>query len=142
MAEAWIQTHAPAYAAGTLASFAVVEAATQSLVGAMGLAIKAPHARAELGYWIGVPYWNKGYATEAATVIVRFGFEELGLNRVYAQHFLRNPQSGRVLRKLGMRYEGRLRQHVRRWHQLEDLEQYGILAGEWHGERPAMLAVP
>lgn len=140
VAEAWIQTHAPAYAAGTLASFAVVEAATRALVGAMGLTIKAPHARAELGYWIGVPYWNRGYATEAAAVVVRFGFEQLGLNRVYAQHYVRNPASGRVLRKVGMRYEGRLRQHVRRWESFEDLEQYGILAAEWrelHPELPA-----
>lgn len=77
--------HAPSYAAGMLASFAIVAAATQDLIGAMGLAISAAHARAELGYWAGVPFWNRGYATEAGAMIVRFGFEQLGLNRI-VQH--------------------------------------------------------
>jgi RimJ/RimL family protein N-acetyltransferase len=131
MAEAWIRTHAPSYAAGTLASFAIVAAATQELIGAMGLTISTAHARAELGYWVGVPFWNRGYATEAGAMIVRFGFEQLGLNRIHAQHFVRNPASGRVLQKLGMRHEGCLRQHVRRWGSFEDVEQYGILAREW-----------
>lgn len=141
VAEAWIETHAPAYAAGTLASFAIVEIASQRLVGAVGLPIKAAHERAEMGYWIGVPFWNRGYATEAAAMALRFGFEHLRLNRVHAQHFVRNPASGRVMRKVGMTYEGRLRRHVRRWGVFEDLEQYGILADEWrlretgsHGE--------
>lgn len=139
-AETWIETHAPGYAAGTLASFAIVAATTQEVVGAMGLAIKAAHARAELGYWIGVPFWNRGYSTEAAAMILQFGFEALSLNRIYAQHFVRNPASGRVLQKVGMRYEGRLRQHVRRWENFEDLEQYGILAHEWHEQRSTRRA--
>lgn len=130
-AEQWIATHAPAWAAGDRASFAVVERASAQLVGAIGLTLRAPHGRAEMGYWIGVPFWNRGYATEAAALVLGFGFGELGLNRVHAQHFSRNPQSGRVMRKLGMRHEGRLRQHVRRWGSYEDLEQYGILRDEW-----------
>ncbi len=131
VAEAWIESHALGYAAGTLATFAIVERSAQQPVGAIGLSLKPAHARAEMGYWIGVPFWNRGYATEAARMMLRFGFEELGLNRIHAQHFVRNPASGRVLQKVGMRYEGRLRQHVQRWGNFEDLEQYGILAQEW-----------
>jgi RimJ/RimL family protein N-acetyltransferase len=131
VAEAWIRMHAESYATGALASFAIVAAATRELIGAIGLTISVAHARAELGYWVGVPFWNQGYATEAGAMIVRFGFERLGLNRIHAQHFVRNPASGRVLRKLGMRHEGCLRQHVRRWGSFEDVEQYGILAREW-----------
>ncbi|HEX8274993.1 MAG TPA: GNAT family N-acetyltransferase [Longimicrobiaceae bacterium] len=131
LAEQWIATHAPAWAAGARASFAVVERASGQLVGAIGLALRPEHARAEMGYWIGLPFWNRGYATEAAALLLGFGFEELGLHRVHARHFARNPQSGRVMRKLGMRHEGRLRQHVRRWGSPEDLEQYGILRDEW-----------
>jgi len=131
VAEAWIETHAPGYASGTLASFAIVELASRQLVGAIALSIKSAHERAELGYWIGVPFWNRGYATEAATMVLRFGFGELGLNRIHARHFVRNPSSGRVLQKLGMRYEGRLRRHFRRWGAFEDVEQYGILADVW-----------
>jgi ribosomal-protein-alanine N-acetyltransferase len=142
IAEAWIESHGPAYAAGTLASFAVVELSTRQLAGAIGLSMKPAHGRGEIGYWIGVPSWNRGYATEAGALVLRFAFQEMGLNRVYAQHFPGNPASGRVLQKLGMTYEGRLRQHVRRWGIFEDLEQYGILADEWRRMQPGDPATP
>src|SRR5262249_8960454 len=58
---------------------------TGEIVGVMGLHANRDHARAEIGYWIGVPYWNRGYATEAARAMVRFGFGELGLNRIFAE---------------------------------------------------------
>ena len=63
-----------------------------ALVGTVGLQIHPQDRRAELGYWIGKPYWSQGYATEAARAVVGFGFEQLGLNRIYAQHFA--SQSG------------------------------------------------
>jgi [ribosomal protein S5]-alanine N-acetyltransferase len=131
MAGAWIQTHAPRYEAGELANFALLEQETEQLVGAMGLVIHAEYARAELGYWVGVPFWNRGYATEAARRVVRFDFEALELNRIYATHLVGNPASGRVMQKLGMQYEGRLRQHARKWGSFEDLDFYGIVAEEW-----------
>ena len=58
--------------------------------------------RAELGYWIGVPWWNRGYATEAGRALLDFGFGTLGLHRIMAHHMMRNPASGRVMQKLGM----------------------------------------
>jgi ribosomal-protein-alanine N-acetyltransferase len=133
MAETWIGTHAPGYDAGELATFAVALQGGDDLIGAIGLTIVAEHDRAELGYWIGVPYWNRGYAGEAAVEMLRFGFEELELNRIYAVHLVRNPASGRVMEKAGMRYEGTLRQHVRKWDAFEDLAWYGILAADWRG---------
>jgi RimJ/RimL family protein N-acetyltransferase len=134
MADTWIGTHAAGYAAGEQATYAVALKDSDDLVGAIGLTVASDHARAELGYWIGVPYWNRGYASEAAVEIVRFGFEELELNKIYAIHLVRNPASGRVMQKAGMRYEGRLRQHVRKWDAFEDLAFYGVLAAEWRGE--------
>ena len=71
--------------------------------------------RAELGYWMGVPYWNHGYCSEAARALVAYGFEQMGLHRIYAHHFTRNPASGRVMQKAGMTYEGTLRQHIKKW---------------------------
>jgi RimJ/RimL family protein N-acetyltransferase len=65
--------------------------------------------------------------------VIRHGFTAFGLNRVFAQHMVRNPASGRVMQKLGMRHEGRLRRHVQKWDVFEDVEIYGIL----HGERLA-----
>jgi RimJ/RimL family protein N-acetyltransferase len=75
-----------------------------------------------------------GFATEAGAALLRYGFETLGLNRIFAHHMRRNPASGRVMQKLRMRYEGSLRQHFRRNDRFEDLECYGILKQEYSPE--------
>jgi ribosomal-protein-alanine N-acetyltransferase len=142
MAEAWIQTHAPGYEADEQTTFAVTLKQTEELVGAIGLAINRPHARAELGYWVGLPFWNRGYATEAARAVLRFGFEELELNRIFAQHLVRNPASGRVMQKVGMRHEARLRQHIHKWGRFEDIDLYGILGEEWRQQDTASRDEP
>ena len=59
--------------------------------------------------------------------MLSFGFRQLGLNRIYAGHFTRNPASGRVMQKAGMSYEGRLRQHTKKWDAFEDVEIYAVL---------------
>lgn len=120
-AQAWIAKHAD----GPQATFAI-DAGGQ-LVGAIGLVLDPPHDRAELGYWIGVPFWGRGYATESARAMVRFGFEQHSLNRIFAQVFKRNPASARVLQKIGMRYEGTLRQHLKKWDAYVDVDAYGIV---------------
>lgn len=63
--------------------------------------------------------------------MVAYGFNTLRLHRIHAQHFTRNPASGRVMEKIGMQYEGCLRQHIYRWDQFEDLATYGILAQDF-----------
>ena len=65
--------------------------------------------------------------------MVRYGFEELGLHRVHASHFGSNPASGRVMQKVGMRYEGTSREHYRKWGDYEDRVDYGLLASEYPG---------
>jgi [ribosomal protein S5]-alanine N-acetyltransferase len=106
---------------------AVILRSDRRLIGGVGLRLDLKHHNAELGYWIGVPYWGNGYATEASSELVRYGFEELKLNRIYASHFHQNP----ILRKLGMRYEGCQRQHYLKWEQFVDSELYGLLREEW-----------
>jgi len=128
VAEAWIASHAPAHAEGKLAVFAVTQRHDGALVGAIGLDITTADRRAELGYWVGVPWWNRGYATEGARAVVGYGFGVLGLHRIMARHFLTNPSSGRVLEKLAMQREGVLRHHVLKWGVFEDLAVYGVLA--------------
>ncbi|HET7040124.1 MAG TPA: GNAT family N-acetyltransferase [Gemmatimonadales bacterium] len=131
-AEQWVSGRAEEYAQGTAVTYAVSDRRTGELVGAIGLHLYPRFARAEMGYWIGVPYWNRGYGTEAARAMLRFGFETLGLHRIYAAHFARNPASGRVMEKVGMRREGVWRQHIRReGGPLEDAVVYGILRSEW-----------
>jgi len=63
--------------------------------------------------------------------MVRHGFEDLNLHRIFASHFKHNPASGRILTKLGMRYEGCQREHLRKWDQYVDSELYGLLRQEW-----------
>lgn len=131
MAEEWILTHQPKSEAGELAAFAITTKVEGELIGAIGLRIDGPFSRAELGYWIGEPYWGRGYCTEAATRIVQYGFAELELHRVHASYFARNPASGRVLQKIGMSQEGVARQHIRKWDNFEDLVMCGMLRSEW-----------
>lgn len=129
-AEEWIASHSAAWSAGSAMSCAIERRSDGSLVGAIGLTIERESDRAELGYWIGVEFHGNGYATEAAAELIRFGFETLGLNRIAARHFGSNPASGRVMQKIGMVNEGTLRQHFRKWGELEDIVWYGILASD------------
>jgi ribosomal-protein-alanine N-acetyltransferase len=104
-AEAWIATHEEAWRDGIEATFAVALKADELLVGAM--ALRTPQAEeGEMGYWIAVDHWGRGYATEALCRLTRFALEELGMRRVYAHHLAFNPASGRVLVKAGFRHCG------------------------------------
>jgi [ribosomal protein S5]-alanine N-acetyltransferase len=111
--------------------FGITLRATGELCGSIGLRVAAQHERGDLGYWIGVPFWNRGYCTEAGGAVLRFAFDTLRLNSVAAHLFVRNPASGRVLQKLGMTYEGLFRQHVKKGDRFEDLHSYSILRSEW-----------
>ena len=127
----WIDSHAGQLHRHEAATFAVTRSSDGILLGAAGLILDAEHRSGELGYWIGRPYWGQGFATEAARAVVEWGFDELDLHRVHASHFPRNPASGNVLRKLGMRSEGRLREHVLKWGEFLDIEMYGVLREEF-----------
>lgn len=133
MAESWIATHQERFENGAGAIFAICLKPDGPLIGAIGLDIEGAHSRAELGYWIGKPYWNRGYCTEAAGAVIAYAFDTLRLNRVQARHFRRNPASGRVMQKIGMIREGCLRQSVQKWGVFEDLEIYSILREEYDG---------
>jgi len=111
--------------------FAITERDVDEAIGAVGLEVEPTHDRGEIGYWLGVPYWNRGYVTEAVRAVLGFAFESLRLNRVFAMHFSRNPASGRVMQKAGMRHEGSMRQHIKKWDAYVDVEVYGILHSEW-----------
>jgi RimJ/RimL family protein N-acetyltransferase len=120
----------------------IVVRESDTLCGGVGLRIEDDHRRAELGYWIGVPYWGNGYATEAARAVVKYGFGTLGLHRIFASRFANNPASARVLKKIGMRHEGNLRAHVLKWGEFLDLEMYGMVASDLERTRSATGAHP
>ena len=131
MAESWIAKHAEGFEAGKSLHLAVTMTASGELLGAIGLTMSPPHRHAELGYWLGTPYWGRGYTTEAGGAMIRHGFTELGLARIYAHHLRRNPASGRILQKLGMQPEGMMRRHYLKWDVLEDIVLHGLLREEW-----------
>ena len=132
MAEEWISSHQERFEQGRLVNFAIVEKETTQLCGAIGLNVNSQKYKAELGYWIGVSYWGRGYCTEAAKATIAYGFKNVGLHRIYSSHFRRNPASGRVMQKIGMIREACLRQDANKWGVFEDRILYGILATEWH----------
>ncbi len=115
--------------------FAIAPRDGGEVMGAIGLHMERQHERAEIGYWLGVPYWGRGFVTEAAAAVVAYAFEHLGVNRVFAFHFARNPASGRVLARVGMRPEGTMRQHLVKWGERVDVHYYGIVREDWLSNR-------
>lgn len=128
----WISSHALSFEQGEAVHFAIELNASRSLAGAVELrAISREHCHGELSLWIAPDFWGQGFATGSAIAVIRHGFEQLGLNRIQAFHMVRNPGSGRVLEKIGMRREGVLRQLVRKWGQFEDVVLMAILREDW-----------
>lgn len=134
LAVEWIQGHPNQLKCQTAIHYAILIRENNLLIGAIGLQFDWPNQSAELGYWIGKPYWNQGYATEAARAVLKYAFRELGLNRVEARHMTKNPASGRVMQKIGMTYEGTLRQSIYRFGNFEDAALYSILRQEFTDE--------
>ncbi len=130
-ARTWLRIQQDQLAQGWGYTFAITQRASGQLIGAIDIRLTMPHRRAEIGYWIGTPYWGQGYATEAARAVLRFGFEDLHLNRIAATHMVGNPASGRVMEKLGMHYEGTLRQYTFHHGHFQDHRVYAILREEW-----------
>lgn len=128
-AEHWIAAHQLAFTEGKSLTLAIWR--QDELIGAISLSIQREQRIAELGYWIGRAFWGNGYCTEAAREIVRYGFEVLALERIFARHMATNPASGAVMRKIGMRSEGVLRRHILRFDQRIDTVMCGILRDEF-----------
>ena len=103
------------------------------LIGNCGIRMKTPRAReADLGYELDPRYWGCGYATEARSALLAFGFQELGLHRIWAQCIAENVASAHVLEKIGMRQEGHLRQNEWMQGRWWDTLLYAILETEYY----------
>lgn len=85
----------------------------------------------ELGWVIGRKWWGNGYTAEAAKRLLEFFFTEVGANRICAGHDVNNPNSGRVMQKIGMKYEGTLRQSGKNNQGIVDMANYSVLREEW-----------
>jgi len=121
---------------GGSSTWAIVERASGKVIGSIRMGEVHPvHARADVGYSLGRPYWNRGLTTEAVRAVLHFGFEEVGLNRIYAVCHVDNAASERVMQKVGMRYEGTQREVARVKGGYEDRKLYAILRRDWETQR-------
>lgn len=117
---------------------AITLADSEQLVGVIGSRFD-PDSTAEVGYWIGVPSWNRGYATEALIAFARHLLLDRGLRRLRASYFTRNPASGRVLDKAGFRHIGHEDHHRARDGKIEPSEVVEITRDDL---RPATAPDP
>lgn len=111
-------------------NFAVLEGA--QLVGVCGvLNITGTPRRAELGYWIGVPYWNRGYASAAARDLVRLVFESHGIEELHSSCLVKNAASFRVLEKAGFRHVGYGTHPSSKWKAADRFAMFELKKEEW-----------
>jgi [ribosomal protein S5]-alanine N-acetyltransferase len=108
---------------------------SQELVGTAGLHFWKREIRcAEVGYHIGKPYWGRGYASEVLRAMVKFGFQQMNLNRIEGYHNAGNDASGRVMQKLGFKQEGVVRQGAFKANQFVDKLWFSLLREEYFQE--------
>jgi ribosomal-protein-alanine N-acetyltransferase len=120
------------YEKGIPASWGIVLKDDNKLIGTGGYQWwSVTDSKAEVGYVISKSYWNKGYMTEALEEILRFGFEQMELERIEAKCFIQNPASVRVMEKCGMKLEGVLRSYKFVKGNFGDFKLYSILSSEF-----------
>jgi len=123
------------YQNGVPSPWGMVYKENNKLIGTGGYHIWNPtHRRAEIGYALSPEYWNKGLMTEAMIVMIKFGFENLNLNRIEALCNVENTASERVMQKCGMKYEGTIREHIYVKEEFHNLKLYSILKSEFKDE--------
>ncbi len=123
------------YRRGEPFAWGIVRREDERLIGSCGFVSQAGEKKsAEIGYWLGKPYWGKGYAVEAARTLVHFGFEQMNLERVEAKCFVENRAGQRVIEKLGMKLEGTDRSEMIKG-AYPELNMYGISREDWRGEQ-------
>lgn len=120
------------YATGGFFDWAVVEKTSDRMIGTCGFtSIDAPNDVGEIGYVLNPEYSGRGYATEAAACVLRFGFDVVGLHRIEAKFIKGNDASLRVMEKLGMRFEGYRKDAMRVKGQYRTIGICGVLESEY-----------
>ena len=128
------------YRADEPSSWGIILRATGRLMGTIGyMQYDEDNATVEVGYSLARSLWGQGLMTEALGRVIGYTFETMDVNRIEAQHELKNPASGRVMEKCGMKREGILRQRLYNKGTYRDVALYAILAGD---PRPQGAAQP
>lgn len=111
--------------------FLITLKADKTIMGAIGIIPHPYFKRASLGYWLGLDYWSKGYASEAVRRMIDFGFESLDLARIEGEFFPENPASRRVMEKAGMQFEGIMRHYLQKNNFNKDNGICAIIRQDW-----------
>jgi len=110
----WINLANQGFKNKTQYTFGIRLKSTDGIIGGIGLRLQQLFDHAEIGYWIAEPFWNNGYATEALGSILNFGFNQLNLHKIFANHLAENPASGKVMIKNKMIKEAELKDHTKK----------------------------
>lgn len=114
--------------------FAITLKESEELIGEIGLHLDKVNNSAQFGYWIAEPFWGKGIATEATASILKFGFEVLELNKIYATHYPENEASGKVMQNNKMIKEAELKDHYKINDSYKSVIQYRLTKQEYLSE--------
>ena len=137
----YIKTVLDRYRRGLVSSWGVEHRNDRRLIGTCGYISWVPlgnlgrHARAEIGYARSRRYWGQGLMPEAVNAVISFGFRKMKLNRIQATCQVGNLASERVLEKVGMKFEGVLREYMYAKGAYRDLKMFSILRSEWTEDR-------
>ncbi len=124
------------YKDGLYYDWAVTLKENGKMIGTCGFTSITPeHQRAEIGYVISPAYWGNGIALEAANAVIRFGFEQMDLNRIEAKFMVGNCASERVMQKLGMQREGVFRDYMFVKGSFRDICFYSMTAEDYFKNR-------
>lgn len=132
VSKAVINSWIPLYENSDHYSWAIVLKDTHKPIGSIAaIEQRADIKMVHIGYCIGRKWWRQGYTSEALAKLIRFFFEDVGFNRIEARHDPRNPYSGKVMIKCGLKYEGTLRQSdINNQGGFCDAAYYAIIADE------------
>ncbi len=129
---AFLELAVQKYKSGGEPDWGIVYKGDHRFVGTCGfVGWDGDHARAEIGYVLSREYWGRGLMPEAVRAMIAFGFERMGLNRIEARCIAENTASARVMEKVGMIYEGTLRQREFIKGAYRDMKLYAILKSEY-----------
>jgi ribosomal-protein-alanine N-acetyltransferase len=127
--EQWLQN----YEKKDYYNWAVILKEINEPIGSIGAVKQSDDLKmVHIGYCIGKRWWNKGFVSEALIELIKFFFEEVGVNRIESRHDPNNPNSGKVMAKCGMKYEGLLRQADKNNQGIVDTIYYGIIAEDYN----------
>ena len=127
-----LEQWAERYADGSVFNWAIEFRAAQQVIGNIAaVKLNEEIGSAEIGYCLSRRYWGQGIMPEALIAVMRYLFDEAGINRIAAYHDVNNPKSGRVMEKAGMKYEGTLRQAEKNNQGICDVVLRAALRNEW-----------